>query len=71
MGVSTLFSHKPHVVVQDFTEFSTNAKHFPLFEGKSKNLGFLRTGKKSTRTGTGPSLTIAYMSIIRCKEYTV
>jgi len=36
MGVSTLFSHKPHVVVHDFTEFSINAKHFQLFEGKSK-----------------------------------
>jgi len=39
MGVSTLFSHNPHVVVHDFTEFSINAKHFQLFEGKSKNLG--------------------------------
>jgi len=36
MGVSTLFSHEPHVVVHDFTEFSINAKHFPLFEGMSK-----------------------------------
>jgi len=36
MGVSTLFSHKPNVVVHDFTEFSINAKHFQLFEGKSK-----------------------------------
>jgi len=39
MGVSTLFSRKPNVVVHDFTEFSINAKHFQLFEGKSKNLG--------------------------------
>jgi len=36
MGVSSLFSHKPHVVVHDFTEFGINAKHFTLFEGKSK-----------------------------------
>ena len=44
---------------------------FRYLKVSQKNLGFLRTGKKSTRTGTGPSLTIAYMSIIRCKEYTV
>ena len=25
-----------HVVVHDFTEFNINAKHFQLFEGKSK-----------------------------------
>jgi len=34
MGISTLFNHKTHVVVQDFTEFSINANHFQLFEGK-------------------------------------
>jgi len=36
MGISTLFSNKQHVVVHDFTEFSINAKHFQLFDGKSE-----------------------------------
>jgi len=36
MGISILFSHKKHVVVHDFTEFSINAKHFQLFDGKSE-----------------------------------
>jgi len=36
VGISTLFNHKTHVVVHDFAKFSINAKHFQLFEGKSK-----------------------------------
>jgi len=45
-GFSTLFSHKLHVVVHNFTEFSINADQFQLFEDKLKNIGVLRTGHK-------------------------
>jgi len=65
--ISTLFSHKPHVVVHDFTEFSINAEHFQLFEGKSKKTWVvLRTGKKSTWTGTGPRLRTTGIEGVHC-----